>query len=134
MSIRLLGQTLGLRLARDAARRDDAAAPILELRMGLGRAEQEIAWLTARLARVPPRHRPHYTPTERWHWLECRQLHGWSLDETAQHALVSPHTVARAISSAIASPNAPRRRVAGSCGGTASAIGLAPWVGRGRLR
>ncbi len=95
ISIRLLGQTLGLRLAREALGRHAAAATILELRLALARAEQEIAWLTARLARVSPRHRPHYTPTERWRWLECRHLHGWSLDETARRALVTPATIAR---------------------------------------
>lgn len=94
-SIRLLGQALGLRLARQAARRDDAAATILELRLALARAEHEVAWLTARLARVPPRRRPHYTATERWHWLACRHLHGWSLDETARRALVTATTIAR---------------------------------------
>ncbi len=95
MSIRLLGQTLGLRLAREASGRHAAAATILDLRFALARADQEIEWLTARLARVPPRHRPHYTPTERWQWLECRRLHGWSLDDTARHALVTATTIAR---------------------------------------
>lgn len=62
ISTRLLGQTLGLRLAREASGRHAAAATILELRLALARAEHELAWLTARLARVSPRHRPHYTP------------------------------------------------------------------------
>ena len=63
--------------------------------MALARAEHEIAWLTARLARVPPRHRPHYTPTERWHGLEYKHLHSWSLDDTARRALVTAATIAR---------------------------------------
>lgn len=74
ISMRLLGQALGLRLARATARRDEAFT-ILELRFALARAEQEIVWLTARLARVPPRHRPHYTPVERWHWLAAKHLY-----------------------------------------------------------
>lgn len=94
-SMRLLGQTLGLRLAREAVRRGAATATILELRMALARAEQEITWLMGRLARVPPRHRPHYTSTERWQWLVCKNLHGWSLEDTADHALVTATTVAR---------------------------------------
>lgn len=73
ISMRLLGQALGLRLARATARRDEAFT-ILELRFAL--------------ARVPPRHRPHYTPVERWHWLAAKHLYVWSLDETARRALV----------------------------------------------
>ena len=95
ISIRLLGEAVGLRLTREASGRHAAAATILELRLALARAEQEIAWLTARLARVSPRHRPHYTPTERWHWLAYKHLHGWSLDDTARRALVTAATVAR---------------------------------------
>ncbi|MDO8680904.1 MAG: hypothetical protein Q7R30_20485 [Acidobacteriota bacterium] len=95
ISIRLFGQAAGFRLAREAARCNGAAASILELCLALARAEQEIAWLAARLARVPPRHRPHYTPSERWQWLECRHLQGWSLDDTARRALVTAATIAR---------------------------------------
>lgn len=95
ISIRLLGQAVGLRLAREASGRHATAATLLELRLALARAEHEIAWLTARLARVQPRHRPHYTPTERWQWLEHKHLHGWSLDDTARRALVTAATIAR---------------------------------------
>jgi hypothetical protein len=49
-----------------------------------------------RLARIPPKHRPHYSPAERFRILELKHLHGLTMEETAWRFLVTPTTVARA--------------------------------------
>ena len=65
-----------------------------------GRLEQELALraeelriLHARLARVAPPRRPHYSPVERMAILELRAARGWTVGETAGRFLVSPDTV-----------------------------------------
>ena len=98
---RLLGQTLG-RAVRGAT---PAADAIMELRLTCARLEQQNALLRARLARVPPRHRPHYAPDERWRVLDLRAVHGWSLDDAAAHALVTPATIARWEREALRAPS-----------------------------
>ena len=91
VATRLLGHALS-RAAASATTRVDL---VVELRLTCAQLTQQNALLRARLARVPARHRPHYAPDERWRLLELRALHGWSLEDTAAHALVTPATVAR---------------------------------------
>ena len=64
----------------------------VRLKAELERAQQQqIALLRAevrikdtRLARIPPRHRPRYPPSERMAILELRAARGWSLKQTAR--------------------------------------------------
>ena len=60
------------------------------------RLEQEVALLReelrikdARMERVPPRHRPHYSAVERLAILELRAARGWSAAQTAERFLVT---------------------------------------------
>jgi putative transposase len=48
----------------------------------------------ARLARSPPRKRPHYPPVERLAILALRAARGWNLAQTAAHFLLEPDTIA----------------------------------------
>jgi transposase InsO family protein len=48
----------------------------------------------ARMARVPPSQRPHYSPTERLAILELRAARGWSLAQTAAVFQVTTATIA----------------------------------------
>lgn len=55
---------------------------------------EELDLVRGRLARMSPRKRPFYTPTERLRVLELRALRGWTRDETEEHLLVSSATLA----------------------------------------
>ncbi len=55
---------------------------------------EEIRIKDARVARIDPRRRPHYPPTERMAILELKAARGWSLVQTAHRFLVEPATVA----------------------------------------
>ena len=48
----------------------------------------------ARMASIPPQHRPHYAPPERLAILELKAARGWSLAQTAKAFLVTAATVA----------------------------------------
>ena len=50
--------------------------------------------LKARMARVAPHRRPHYTPMERRQILELKAGYNWSIQETARLFQVEPNTVA----------------------------------------
>lgn len=43
---------------------------------------------------MPPRHRPHYTPTERLEILELRAARGWNIERTAEALVTTPETIA----------------------------------------
>ena len=65
------------------------------------RLRSEVALLTeelriknARLARIPPRQRPHYPPEERLAILALRAARAWSAEETARRFLVTGATIA----------------------------------------
>ena len=65
------------------------------------RLRQEVALLReatrikdARMARIDPRRRPYYPPTERMAILELRAARGWSLEQTARTFLVTAATIA----------------------------------------
>jgi len=56
--------------------------------------QEQIRIRDARMARVDPHRRPHYSPTERMAILELRAARGWSLAQTAKVFLVQPRTIA----------------------------------------
>jgi len=55
---------------------------------------EQIRIRDARMARLDPRRRPHYTATERMAILEFKAARGWSLAQTAKAFLVQPRTIA----------------------------------------
>ena len=55
---------------------------------------EEIRIKDTRLAKINPRHRPYYPPTERMAILELKAVRGWSLAQTARAFLVEPKTIA----------------------------------------
>ncbi|MGB2822510.1 MAG: hypothetical protein WBF17_16110, partial [Phycisphaerae bacterium] len=55
---------------------------------------EEIRIKEARMARLDPRRRPYYAPTERMAILEIKADRGWSLAQTAKAFLVRPATIA----------------------------------------
>ncbi|MEM7168059.1 MAG: helix-turn-helix domain-containing protein [Planctomycetota bacterium] len=55
---------------------------------------EELSLKDARLSRVSPRKRQHYSPTERMRILELKAARGWSTAQTAEAFLVTPATVA----------------------------------------
>ena len=55
---------------------------------------EEIRIKDARIAKIDPRHRPYYPPTERMAILELKAARGWSLAQTARAFLVEPKTIA----------------------------------------
>jgi len=66
-----------------------------ELELRLAKAEDEADILRKRLAKLPSRQRPHYTPSLRFRILRFMKTHVLSLKETAAAFLVAPQTVAR---------------------------------------
>ncbi len=62
-----------------------------ELRARLASEAAEL--LAARLSRIPERHRPYFTPAQRYRILEIKNLLAWSATETARAFLVCPHTI-----------------------------------------
>jgi putative transposase len=55
---------------------------------------EELRIKDARLARIDPRRRPFYPPTERMAILELKAARGWSLAQAARAFLVEPETIA----------------------------------------
>jgi len=55
---------------------------------------EEIRIKDLRMARLDPRRRPYYAPTERMAILELKAARGWSLAQTAKAFLVQPATIA----------------------------------------
>jgi DNA-binding transcriptional regulator YiaG len=92
----LLGLATGIHL-RSARGHDD---PLTKLQAKLEEAELrarlagEIAEiLGARLRKIPERHRPYFTPAQRFRILEIRSLLGWSAPQVAKVFLVRPNTI-----------------------------------------
>ena len=73
-----------LRLSAEKSRLVDEVAMLRE----------EVRTKDARMARIAPQRRPHYTPTERLAILELRAARGWSLAQTARAFLVTAETIA----------------------------------------
>ena len=55
---------------------------------------EELRIKDARLARIPPRNRPHYPPAERLAILALKAARGWNLAQSAARFLVEPATIA----------------------------------------
>ena len=73
----------------------------LQTQAEIDRARTEIALLNEeltiksnRLARVPPRRRPHYGPVDRMRILQLRAARGWSVAQTAESFAVTEDTIA----------------------------------------
>jgi transposase InsO family protein len=75
-------------------RRVRLAAECERLRSEVAMLREELRIKEARLARIPPRSRPHYPPAERLAILALRAARGWNLAQTAARFLVEPATIA----------------------------------------
>ena len=82
------------RAANERSRRTRFRAEIDRLNHELALLREEIRIKNARMTRVPPHRRPHYTPLERMAILELRAARGWSALQTAERLLITPTTVA----------------------------------------
>ena len=69
-------------------------AELEEARAEIALFQEELRIKDARLAKIDPRHRPHYPPTERLAILELRAARAWSAAETARRFYVEPATIA----------------------------------------
>lgn len=92
----LLGLATGthlraLRGMPDALTHLQARLQLAELRARLASESLEI--LAARFAKIPERHRPYYTPAQRFRILEIKSLLAWSAQETARTFLVCTNTI-----------------------------------------
>ena len=92
----LLGLATGVHLRKLRGLND----PLAELQARLEEAElrARLAWEAAeipaaRFAKVPERHRPHYTPTARFRILEIRSFLAWNAHDTARSFLICPNTI-----------------------------------------
>jgi hypothetical protein len=92
----LLGLATGIHLRALRGHAD----PLVRLQARLEEAELkarvslEVAGtLAARFGKIPERHRPYYSPAQRFRILEIRSLLGWNTKDTAQSFLVCPNTI-----------------------------------------
>jgi transposase InsO family protein len=92
----LLGLATG-RLLRDLRGQND---PLAEAQARLKEADLQarLAWqivevLGARLDKIPDRHRPYFTPVQRFQILEIKSLLGWNRDLTARLFRVCSNTI-----------------------------------------
>jgi len=92
----LLGLATGTHLRRLRELND----PLAELQVRLQEAElrARLAWETAellgsRFAKIPEKHRPYFTPAQRFRILEIRNLLAWNAHETARAFLVCSNTI-----------------------------------------
>ena len=94
----LLALSLGLLLAKVRETTDPVhrlMARVKELELQLAQARDEADILRARLERLEPRRRRHYSPRQRFLILLFMKTYVMSLKETARRFLVSAQTVAR---------------------------------------
>jgi hypothetical protein len=75
-------------------RRVRLASECERLRSEVAMLREELRIKDARLARIPPRNRPHYPPAERLAILALRAARGWNTAQTASRFLVEPATIA----------------------------------------
>jgi acetyl-CoA acetyltransferase len=59
----------------------------------IARLKERLRIVTARLAKVPAKNRPHYAPADRLAILEIRAAEGWCAERTAREFLVDGETV-----------------------------------------
>jgi transposase InsO family protein len=71
----------------------EAQARLEEAELRTRLAWEVVETLAGRFSRIPEKRRPHYTPAQRFHILEIRNLLGWNRDDTARLFLVCPNTV-----------------------------------------
>jgi len=64
-----------------------------QLRQEVQLLREELRIKDARLAKIDPRHRPHYPAAERMAILELKAARGWSLAQVARAFLVEPDTI-----------------------------------------
>jgi len=88
----LLGLAAGTHLRHLRAQKD--ALTLLHARLEEAELRARLAWETAellrdRFAKIPDRHRPHFTPAQRFRVLEIRSLLAWNARETARLFLLS---------------------------------------------
>jgi hypothetical protein len=92
----LLGLAFG-RVFRDLRRLKDPLAEALartkEAELSAKLAFDIVDLLSARLDKIPDRHRPYYTPSQRFRILEIKSLLGWNADLTARTFRVCPNTI-----------------------------------------
>jgi putative transposase len=92
----MLGVTAGTHLSEFRGR--DGGFQDLKARLDRAELLTSIAWrvvglLHMRLAKVPDRQRPHYSPAARFEILEIRNLLGWNQHRAATEFLVSDNTI-----------------------------------------
>lgn len=92
----LFGLAVGTHL-RHLRNQDDALATLLA-RLEEAELKARLAWetaeiLAARLAKIPERRRPYYTPIHRFRILEIKNLLAWSAQEAARVFLVCANTI-----------------------------------------
>jgi hypothetical protein len=95
-AVHLLGLAAGTQLRQWRGSRE----PLNDLHARLQQAELQarLAWdvveiLSHRLAKIPDRRRPHYSPSHRFRILELKSLLGWSREVAAQVFLVCSNTL-----------------------------------------
>jgi len=105
-------EMLGLAIAAAAAQARASLEPMapvygafIEANARASRSDMIATFLRARMRRVPPRHRPHYSPTERYQVLMEMKFHGMTLQEAADELLVSEQTIARWLDEATREPD-----------------------------
>ena len=95
ISLAPLRHRIGQRLAADALNpRARQAAETDGLTNDVALLHEELRIKDTRIAKIDPRHRPFYPPTERMAILELKAARGWSLAQTARVFLVEPDTIA----------------------------------------
>jgi transposase InsO family protein len=93
---RLFGLAAGTHL-RQLRNLDDPLAR-MQARLEEAQLHARLAWeivelLSSRFRRIPERHRPHYSPAQRFRALEIRSLLGWSRELAARVFLVCSNTI-----------------------------------------
>jgi putative transposase len=94
----LLGLALGVRLAalRDSGEPLPEAFAQAETNLFLARSFEETSRILAsRLAKIPDKRRPQYTPELRYRILRLKKLLSWSNDNAADWFCVAPGTISR---------------------------------------
>ena len=105
-------EMLGLAIAGAAAQARASREPMapvygafIQANARASRSDMIATFLQARMRRVPARHRPHYSPTERYQVLMEMKFHGMTLQEAADELLVSGQTIARWMDEATREPD-----------------------------
>ena len=93
---RLFGLAAGTHL-RQLRNLNDPLASV-QARLEEAQLHARLAWeivelLSGRFRKIPERHRPHYSPSQRFRALEVRSLLGWSRDLAAHVFLVCSNTI-----------------------------------------